>query len=98
MQMLRTIIIILFVANLAACQYFGVNFTQGNLVSATQMRKLHTGMTEQEVTDLLGSPLYENTFRTDRWVYVFTRQERDVMTKKKVILTFKNGRLARIQR
>lgn len=98
MQRIRIIALTFLMMGLSACQYFGVNFTQGNIVTPSQMRRLHTGMSEQEVTDLLGSPVYENTYSKDRWVYVFTRQKREVMTKKKMILTFRHGRLIRIQR
>ena len=96
---MRKLLTVLFISScLTSCQYFGVNFTQGNHVSARQVRQLKLGLSEAEVLDRLGSPLYDNSFRKERWVYVYTRQTRDKIVKKRLLLDFKDGHLARISR
>jgi outer membrane protein assembly factor BamE len=51
---------------------------QGNFISKEQVQALKTGMTRQQVRDLLGTPLLTSVFRTDRWDYVFTLKRQHV--------------------
>lgn len=97
-RLLQIVALILTLISLQACQYYGVHFTQGNILTSKKINKLHVGMSQEEVLRVLGTPVYENTFNTRRWVYVYTTQIRRERTKQKVILTFDHGRIANIER
>lgn len=45
---------------------------QGNVVTQEQVQLLKPGMSKSQVRDILGTPLLETVFRSDRWDYVFT--------------------------
>jgi outer membrane protein assembly factor BamE len=51
---------------------YKVEVVQGNFVSKEQKEALRTGMTRDQVRDILGSPLITSAFHADRWDYVFT--------------------------
>lgn len=47
---------------------------QGNLLEADKLAQLKTGMSKKQVYFLLGSPVIQNTFksdRDDRWEYLY---------------------------
>ncbi len=78
---------------------FGVykmDINQGNYLSQDMVDKLKVGMTQQQVRQLLGTPLIASPFRTDRWdyVYEFTRQGR-VVEHRNFTVFFDDGKLAR---
>jgi outer membrane protein assembly factor BamE len=51
---------------------------QGNFVSREQKDYLKTGMTRQQVRDVLGTPLVASIFHEQRWDYVFTIRRQGV--------------------
>lgn len=55
---------------------YKIDINQGNYLSEDMVDKLKVGMTQQQVKQLLGTPLIASPFRADRWdyVYEFTRQ------------------------
>ena len=55
---------------------YKIDINQGNYLSQDMIDRLKIGMTQQQVKQLLGTPLIASPFRTDRWdyVYEFTRQ------------------------
>ncbi|HEY7788781.1 MAG TPA: outer membrane protein assembly factor BamE [Casimicrobiaceae bacterium] len=55
---------------------YKIDINQGNYLSQDMVDKLKVGMTQQQVRQLLGTPLITSPFRADRWdyVYEFTRQ------------------------
>ncbi len=44
---------------------------QGNYVTQDQLDQVRAGMTRSQVQFALGQPLLTNSFRDDRWIYVF---------------------------
>ena len=44
---------------------------QGNKLDAAEIEQLRVGMTRDEVRALLGAPVLNTTFHSDRWVYVY---------------------------
>ena len=55
---------------------YKIDINQGNYLSQDMVDKLKVGMTQQQVKQLLGTPLVNSPFRPDRWdyVYEYTRQ------------------------
>ena len=50
------------------------NVQQGNLLETDKLAQLKTGMNKKQVIFLLGSPVIQNTFksdRDDRWEYIY---------------------------
>lgn len=81
------------------CPTFKPDVSQGNIIKVETIDQLRLGMTSQQVVTLLGHPVLENTFSQNRlhYVYIFERGGR-VLVRKRVILYFDNGRLAKIDR
>lgn len=50
------------------------DINQGNYLVATDVAKIHTGMTQQQVAYTLGTPMMRDPFGSNVWFYVF-RQE-----------------------
>jgi outer membrane protein assembly factor BamE len=64
-----------------------------------EVERLHNGMSEEQVKEVMGEPLTLNIFADNRLSYVYTMQPGyGDMTLKRVICIFSNGRLVDIQR
>ena len=63
---------------------YKADVVQGNFVSREQVEALQTGMSRQQVRDILGTPLITSLFHADRWEYVFTikRPGEDALTRR----------------
>ncbi len=63
-------------AVLAACVLAGcvyrVDVQQGNLLDEEKIEQVEVGMTRSQVRFLLGTPVVRDSFREDRWDYVYT--------------------------
>lgn len=68
------------------------DINQGNYLVATDISKLHTGMTQQQVAYTLGTPMMTDPFGSNVWYYVF-RQEpgHEKVTQQTLTLTFDNN-------
>lgn len=44
---------------------------QGNIITAEEVAQIQPGMSQEQVRYLLGTPLLEDVFHTDRWDYVY---------------------------
>ncbi|MGD9592470.1 MAG: outer membrane protein assembly factor BamE [Candidatus Berkiella sp.] len=47
------------------------DLTQGNLIDAQQIGQIQPGMSEEQVKYVLGTPMLEDVFHTNRWDYVY---------------------------
>jgi outer membrane protein assembly factor BamE len=91
--------------SLSACSLFPppykVPVTQGNLITQEQLSQLQVGMSESQVTYLLGNPMLKDTFKPNEWHYVYTVLHAAPDTQKSdisdLMLTFSNGVLTQIQ-
>ena len=45
---------------------------QGNVITKEQAAQLRTGLSREQVAGLLGTPLLQSVFHSNRWDYVFT--------------------------
>lgn len=67
---------------------------QGNIITPELTSQLHVGMTESQVTAIMGSPLVVNIFTPGRidYVYTYSRNSSDFI-EHRVTCTFVNNRL-----
>lgn len=77
---------------------YQLEILQGNFVSKEQVAALKSGMTRQQVTELLGTPLVASLFHANRWDYVFTFKGRsDQAQSRKLTVFFKEDRVERFE-
>ncbi|MDN6321692.1 MAG: outer membrane protein assembly factor BamE [Halomonas sp.] len=85
----------------SGCSYVGVykrDIPQGNLVTQEMVSQLQPGMTQEQVTYVMGRPLLEAPFDASQWDYVFRLDKAygDV-EQRRVTLTFDpQGRLMNV--
>lgn len=69
-----------------------VAIEQGNVMTPEMTTQLHSGMSQNDVRNIIGSPMLINTFNDNRIDYVYTyKPGNGVMTEKMMTLTFENG-------
>ncbi|MDR2853669.1 MAG: outer membrane protein assembly factor BamE [Burkholderiaceae bacterium] len=74
---------------------YRIEVQQGNLVSKEQLETLKTGMTREQVRDILGTPLLTDVFHKDRWDYIFTIDRPGItQQKRRLTVVFADDRLA----
>jgi len=89
---------------LAGCNYlpkvdpYRMEIQQGNYVTQDMVAKLQPGMSREQVKFALGTPLVVDTFRDDRWDYVYLRipENAKVPERRRISIIFENDKLARI--
>src|SRR5947207_2092349 len=84
-------------ALLTACTVFRLPTVQGNVIEQKQVDQLETGMTEDQVRELLGGALLQDSFDPEHWDYVYYfRDPKRRVAKRTLSLYFAEGKLARI--
>src|SRR5688572_15822048 len=77
---------------LAGCSFFRpyqMQIEQGIALSPTQIAKLQNGMTEDQVSYLLGSPNLVDPYRPNTWYYIYTtRGDEQPSAEHKLIVYF----------
>ncbi len=84
---------------LSSCAIYKTEVQQGNALSNATVSQLQRGMSKAEVASILGNPLLQDNFRSDRWDYIFyngtgTKQE----NKQSLTLFFKNDQLIQVKK
>lgn len=77
--MFRVIITVAISAMLAtgcSMQVYKIEIQQGNIVTHDMLAKLQPGQTKRQVEYIMGSPIIQDSFTKDMWVYHY-RTERD---------------------
>ncbi|HEY0208576.1 outer membrane protein assembly factor BamE [Acerihabitans sp.] len=68
------------------------DINQGNYLTTTDVAKIHTGMTKQQVAYILGTPMMQDPFGSSTWFYVFRRQPgHQPVTQQTLTLTFSDA-------
>ena len=96
---MRVILLVLTALALSACQVvYKLPTRQGNVIEQKQLDQLKTGMTRQQVTYLMGTPIAASPFRTDRWDYVgYYKSPRGQLSTRTVTLYFDKDTLTRME-
>lgn len=85
-------------ALLQSAQPYQATVVQGNFVSREQVQALQSGMSRQQVRDILGTPLVASVFHAERWEYIFTLKKPDQpLQTRKLTVYFNGDALARFE-
>lgn len=84
---------------LSACVY-RIDVQQGNLLEQDEIEGVKVGMTRNQVRFLLGTPVAQNAFHSDRWDYIyFFKQGRSRKADRRWLIVYFDDDLVReIQR
>jgi outer membrane protein assembly factor BamE len=76
---------------------YKIEIQQGNFVSQEMVSQLKSGMSKEQVRQIMGTPLLVDIFHAERWDYFYSRQTTEgKREKRKVVIFFEDGKLARI--
>ena len=81
---------------IAGCLY-RPDIQQGNIITDQQVKQIHTGMSRQQVEDVMGTPVMRQPLVTNRINFVYTfKAGHKKSAHKHLILTFYQNNLIRI--
>jgi outer membrane protein assembly factor BamE len=100
MRVVARLAILISALLLSACNNFEFPWVyrlavdQGNVVKQEMIDQLQPGMSKEQVQFIMGTPMIQNTFREDRWDYLFTLQRgNDVLKQYRMSMFFKDDQL-----
>lgn len=95
---LSVIIVVLALISCSNVRFPGVHritIQQGNVITQQMIDKLKPGMTQSQVSFVLGNPVVDDALDADRWDYIYTIQVAGGDTIRKVLTVyFVEGRLS----
>lgn len=95
MKKIITIITLMILCPLMGCVYVP-DVQQGNIIDKSAVNKLHTGMSKEQVRNLLGDPVLTNSFDKNYWTYYYTMQKNGGKIKEQFLnLYFTNNKLTK---
>ncbi len=99
--MQKNLIIICLLATLGlagtGCEPHRIDIQQGNRVKPEAYNKLEPGMSQKQVIFLLGTPLLQDPFHSNRWDYIYyLKPGNDAVKQSRLTLFFEQGKLVRI--
>lgn len=72
---------------------------QGNIIAAEKVAQIQPGMSREQVRYLLGTPVLNDVFETDRWDYIYLEVSgKGAELRKHLAVFFHEGRVARVTR
>ncbi|MGI9045900.1 MAG: outer membrane protein assembly factor BamE [Burkholderiales bacterium] len=75
-----------------------IDIQQGNFVNQEMVAKLQPGMTRAQVRFVLGTPLVNDAFHSDRWDYVYRYQKAgEVLEQRRVSAVFQGDKLEKVE-
>jgi outer membrane protein assembly factor BamE len=82
---------------ITACSVYKPDIAQGNITTAEQVAALKQGISRQQVQQILGSPLLQDVFNSNRWDYVYRYLKSSGAFEQRVLTLFfdANGKLER---
>jgi len=100
--MQRLLILILFSLSISSCSIleplvYRIPIQQGNFIDQEQVNKLQLGMTKDQVSFVLGTPMVTDAFDANYWEYLYVLTTSDgTVSDKTLTITFKDGKLSDI--
>ena len=103
--LIRPIAVGCLLASLVSCgSNFGfpgvyrINVEQGNVVTEEMVEQLRPGLNPRQVRYIMGTPLIEDSFHSDRWDYRYLlRNGNDTITETQLTLWFEEDELVRAE-
>lgn len=85
--------------SISACSFlYRPTIQQGNIIDAQTASQLKPGMSADQVRYMMGTPVLQNTFNPNQWIYVYTlKPGNKPRQEQRVILNFSNGILRNVQ-
>ena len=98
--MIKFISIISLAFLVTGCTIYKMEVQQGNALSNETVSQLQRGMSKEQVAALLGNPLLQDNFRSNRWDYVYYNLRGKEVSSKKQNLTlfFQNDQLIQVKK
>ena len=98
--MIKFISIISLALLVTGCTIYKMEVQQGNALSNETVSQLQRGMSKEQVAALLGNPLLQDNFRSNRWDYVYYNlRSKEVSSKKQnLTLFFQNDQLIQVKK
>jgi outer membrane protein assembly factor BamE len=96
-ERIRGLALMLCLSMLAGCGSLGfpgvyrINVEQGNIITQDMIDQLKPGMTRRQVRFVLGTPLLEDPFHTDRWEYIYLLRNGDQILFEQRLTVFFEG-------
>ena len=76
---------------------YRIDIPQGNVVTQEMLNRLEPGMSKQQVSLVMGTPLVVDPFHPDQWVYLYRlRKGGEAVEERRIELQFQNDRLQRV--
>ena len=72
---IKKLLVVGWVILLAGCSVYKIDIQQGNEITAEMLSAVEIGMDKSQVRELIGLPLVNDPFHTDRWDYYFYLKE-----------------------
>ena len=100
---MRNILTILLLGGLAlsGCSVYRIDVQQGNVMEVDQTSQIRPGMSKQQVSFIMGTPMIQDPFHQDRWDYIYTLTPGNRKAKREnyyLTLIFEDDILASIER
>lgn len=77
---------------------YKLDIQQGNVVTSKMLLQLRPGMTKSQVRFIMGTPLVQDSFHSNRWDYVYQmRESGKIKEQRRVILDFENELLKSVR-
>lgn len=94
-------VMILATLTLSACVY-RPDIKQGNFLRPDMVEQIKPGMTEAQVSFVLGPPMVKDPFHPERWDYVYynvpsTLSSDRTVKKEHVVVVFKDGKVTSVE-
>lgn len=70
---------------------YKMEIRQGNYITPEMRKKIKTGMSRQQITSVLGSPLVNDVFHANRWDYIYRFEEKGKLVEEKRLTLFFEG-------
>jgi len=95
----KIISIIILTTLLTGCAVYKPEVQQGNSLSNQTVSQLQRGMSKEQVASLLGTPLLQDNFRSNRWDYVFFNGNGNSQkNRQNLVLFFANNQLIQVKK
>lgn len=83
---------------LSSFKPYKMEIRQGNLVTPEMRERLRVGMSRQQVSTALGSPLVADVYHANRWDYIYRYEEKGQLVEQRRLTVYFNGNfVARIE-
>lgn len=77
---------------------YTLEIQQGNIIDQAMVDQLRPGMNKRQVLYIMGSPMLDDVFQKNRWVYLYSNQPSgEDRVQKQISVFFENDQLSGIQ-